>query len=57
MIVINTGKEPRKIDMKRFEERLKGFATGKNVMTGETLPDLKEITIEGVSSLVVELNP
>jgi phage terminase large subunit-like protein len=43
--------------MKRFEERLKGFATGKNVMTGETLPDLKEITIEGVSSLVVELNP
>jgi neopullulanase len=57
MIVINTATEPRKIDMKRFEERLKGFATGKNVMTGETLPDLKEITIEGVSSLVVELNP
>ncbi len=34
MIVMNTGKEERTIETKRFEERFKGFGNAKNIVDG-----------------------
>lgn len=52
--ILNTGKEKRKVNVNRFEERTKGFTRMKNIHTGETLP-LADFEIEAKSSLVFEL--
>ncbi len=56
MIINNNHKsEERKLDTKRFAERMEGFTKGYNPITGETITDLKSITIPAKTCLILEL--
>ncbi|TAG85762.1 MAG: alpha-amlyase, partial [Bacteroidetes bacterium] len=56
MVINNNHKsEERKLDTKRFAERMKGFTKAFNPLTGETITDLSKITIPSKTSLILEL--
>lgn len=55
MVAVNNNLEEKTIDLKRFDERLKGLKKGQDVLT-EKIFDLNEdMTMEGKSVLVLEL--
>lgn len=54
IMIMNTGEETRKIDMKRFEERTKGFTKIKDIVTGKIL-SLDEIELKPMECLVGEM--
>jgi glycosidase len=54
IMIMNTGEETRKIDMKRFEERIKGFTKIKDIVTGKIL-SFDEIELKPMECLVGEL--
>ncbi|HYG37896.1 MAG TPA: glycoside hydrolase family 13 protein [Cytophagales bacterium] len=56
MVVLNTGKETRKLNIERFAERLNGFSKGRDVVTGKIYENLKDIEVEVNASLVLELS-
>lgn len=55
MVILNSNEEEKIVATKRFYERLHTYTKGKNVISGETLSDLKTITIPKQSGLVIEL--
>ena len=55
MVIMNNGKEAGKIKTDRYREILTGYKRAVNVLTGEELKNLDLISIEGKSSLVLEL--
>jgi neopullulanase len=55
MIVMSQNKEDKTIDMQRFAENLKGFANAKNVLSDETITDLKSLKIKANSFNLFEL--
>lgn len=55
MVVTNTNAGETSLDMARFTERTNGFTRARNVMTGETLADLKTVKLPGKSVVVLEL--
>lgn len=54
MVVMNTSKETKTIDLKRFAERTNGFSKMRNINTGATA-ELKEIKLDTYRSNVFEL--
>jgi len=56
MVVLNKNAEEFILPSDRYVEGLSGFTTAKNVLTGETIPDLNRITIPAMSPLILELN-
>ncbi len=56
MVVYNSGDKDATLDTDRFVERMAGFAQAKNVVTGEQLSSVKNISVGGKSTLVLELN-
>lgn len=54
MVVMNTAKEAKEINLKRFAERTNGFTTMKNILTGE-ISDLKDFKLNSFNSSVFEL--
>ena len=55
MVMMNSNKDQKDVDMSRFAERLKGFSSGTEVTTGMTVADLSKVTIPGRTAWVVEL--
>lgn len=55
MIVMNTDEKEKQLDTNRFAERLSGFRSAKNVITGELLPALNTIRVAAQTTLVLEL--
>lgn len=54
MVVMNTAKESRSVDLKRFEERTKGFTKMKDIATGE-VSELNNLKLDAFHSGVYEL--
>ena len=54
MVVLNFGKEARKLSKNRYQERLNGFTTATDVVTGKTF-QLDNIEVAPMSALVLEL--
>jgi len=54
MVIMNTAKETKSINLKRFEERSKGFSQMKDIFTG-TVSGLSDITLDSYASAVYEL--
>jgi len=54
MVIMNTAKETKSINLKRFEERTKGFSQMKDIFTG-TVSGLSDITLDSYASAVYEL--
>ncbi|WP_345234602.1 glycoside hydrolase family 13 protein [Hymenobacter saemangeumensis] len=55
MVVMNSGKDEKTVDTKRFAERLQGFSSGLEVTSGAVLSDLSSLKIPGRTAWVVEL--
>ncbi|MBI5219213.1 MAG: glycoside hydrolase family 13 protein [Bacteroidia bacterium] len=55
MIIINQKNEKQVIDTKRYEERINGFSKAKNIVSGEILNSILQITSPAKSALILEL--
>lgn len=55
MCVMNTNTTAKALDLKRFQERLSGFASGKDIPTGQLYQLDKPISIRPVSMLVLAI--
>lgn len=55
MVVLNTANSEREIETQRFSERMRGFRSAREVVSGETLSDLSRLRIPANSPLVLEL--
>ncbi len=55
MVIINNNPENQTIDTKRFQENIKNYTTGKDVITNTKFDLSKAISIEGKSGLILEL--
>ena len=57
MVILNNKSEKQTLQLDRFEESIKGYNSGKEIISEQTLPmnTNGEITIEGKSSMIIEL--
>ncbi|MGG7467269.1 glycoside hydrolase family 13 protein [Chryseobacterium arthrosphaerae] len=55
MVILNNNKKDQTLDLKYFEEALKGFSKGKEIISGKVLNLQKGITIPAKTSLIIEL--
>lgn len=56
MVLINNTKEKQIIDTNRFKENTQNYTSGKDVLSGKTYPLSENITLEGKTALILELN-
>lgn len=56
MVVINNAPETKTFKTKRFQENIKNFISGKDVLSGKSVDVKNEISLEGKSVLILELN-
>lgn len=55
MVVFNNNAKPQTIKTKRFQENIKNFKSGKDILTDKKFDLTSEITLEPKSALVLEL--
>ena len=55
MVVLNNAEAVRDLDLSRFEERIQGFTTGRDVISGETYMLDDVLTVPAKTPLVLEL--
>jgi glycosidase len=55
MVMMNSNKDEKTVDTARFAERLAGFSSGQDVVSGTVLSDLKSLKIPARTAWVVEL--
>ncbi|WP_396633386.1 glycoside hydrolase family 13 protein [Maribacter sp. R86514] len=55
MVVLNKDDDSMTINMKEYEEVLKGNLTGRDILTEKHFKDVSSLTITGKSALVIEL--
>lgn len=55
MCILNTSKESKDLDMSRFAERLAGFTSAKNIVTGEIFNNKKKFHVNAHEAAVLEL--
>ena len=56
MVVINNTVETKTFKTKRFQENIKNFTSGKDILTGKSIDIKNEISLDGKSVLILELN-
>jgi len=55
MVILNNSTEAKTIDTKRYQERLTGFTSGKNIVTGESVINLQSISVPAKAAAIIEL--
>lgn len=55
MVVINNNKKDQTLDLQYFEESLKGFSNGKEVISGKEFPLQNTLTVPARTPLIIEL--
>lgn len=55
MVVLNNSLDNQKIKLNRFQENLKEFTSGNDILSGRTFDLKEELSVEGKSSLILEL--
>jgi glycosidase len=56
MVAYNSSADSKELKTDRFNERMAGFTTGHNVITGEKMDAVKDLKIPGKATLVIELD-
>lgn len=56
MVIINNSNEPKKLDTKRFEERMHGFTQGYDIISEKQLTNLSVIVLPAKTSMILELS-
>jgi neopullulanase len=57
MVVMNNNETTKTLETSKFDEILKDYKSGRDVITGETISGLSKITVEAKSVLILELKP
>jgi glycosidase len=55
MVVINNNSSNQKINLARFNEKLQGYASGTDVLSGKTVALDQDLELDGKSALILEL--
>jgi predicted GTPase len=55
MVVINNSAEAKTIKTTRFQENIKSFSAGKDVLSGKSVDLKNELSLDGKSILILEL--
>lgn len=55
MVIINNSKDNQKLNLSRFEENLKNYTSAIDVLTNKNFDLKQDISLEGKSSLILEL--
>ncbi len=55
MVVVNNSKETQKLNLERFQESLRNAKSGKDIISDATINLDKELSVEGMSSMIIEL--
>lgn len=55
MVVLNKNREEKMLSTERFSEILKGYSTGKEIITSKTISDLSEIKVPAIATMIIEL--
>jgi predicted GTPase len=55
MVVINNSADAKTIKTTRFQENIKSFSTGNDVLTGKSVDVKNELSLDGKSVLILEL--
>ena len=55
LVMLNTTKEDKKMDMSRFAERTAGYTAAQDVLTDALIPNLQAVSVPAYSALVWEL--
>jgi glycosidase len=55
MVVVNNSKDNQKLNLTRFQENLKNYIFGKDVISNKTIDLKNELSIEGKTSMILEL--
>jgi hypothetical protein len=55
MVVINNSADAKTIKTTRFQENIKSFSTGKDVLSGKSVDLKNELSLDGKSVLILEL--
>jgi len=55
MVVINNATDSKNINLERFKESIKEFTSGKDILSDKIIDLKKELTIEGKTSMILEL--
>ncbi|MFN8343839.1 MAG: glycoside hydrolase family 13 protein [Spirosomataceae bacterium] len=55
MVVMNTNTQESTVDTARFSERMKGFSSARNVLSGEAVSGLASLKVPAMSAWVLEL--
>jgi len=55
MVMMNGNSKEMKVNTNRFAELMNGKIKAKNVITDESVPNLNEITIPAMTTLILQL--
>ena len=55
MVVINNAPDIQKLNLSRFQENIKSFTSGNDILSGKTIDLKAELSVEGKSSMILEL--
>lgn len=55
MIIINNAAQAKKFKTARFQENIKNFTSGTDVLTGKSINIKNDVTVEGKTALILEL--
>ncbi len=55
MVILNNSKDNQKLNLSRFQENLRNYSSGKDILTNQIFDLKQELAIEGKSSLILEL--
>ena len=55
MVVINNASDTQKLNLSRFQENIKSFTSGNDILSGKTIDLKAELSVEGKSSMILEL--
>ena len=55
MVVINNAPDTQKLNLTRFQENIKAFTSGNDILSGKVVDLKTELSIEGKTSMILEL--
>ena len=55
MVVINNAPDSQKLNLTRFQENIKSFTSGNDILSGKNIDLKNELSIEGKTSMILEL--
>jgi glycosidase len=56
MVVLNKNEEERTIETNRFEEVISGYTSGKEIISGKTIPDISKVSVPAKAAVIIELS-